>query len=156
MPTTSSPRRYSLAIAGAVLVGLVFLVANVRGSPLRSGTVEFAVVFVLPLPVALLAYRRFAASAARWELAALTAWGVLSLFFVAFGVFLATMDVATGYLGLELLRNVVLFATVTAGLAVPYGLAAAVRRDHPWGAAVGVLLAPLVLLVLFSVVSLVV
>lgn len=146
-------RTLSGLLVGLVLVGLVLLVASTPGSPLRNGDVEVFVVLALPLVISLVAYVRFAERVVGWEVGLLAVWGLAGVVVTAFAAFLATMGTPPRYSGAgpELVRDVVAFLAATLGLGVPYGIAGSLRRERPRIAAVGALVAPLVLFVLVTV-----
>lgn len=151
--TTTQQRRFTGMVVGLFLLGVVLLIGNVPGSPLRSANIELAVVLGLPLLIALLTYLRFAPSVIWWELVLLGVCGLLGIVVTAFIGFLSTMDTAGGYpgAGIELLRNIGLFVVVTASLSIPYGVAGKFREENPRMALVSSLLAPIVLLILFLI-----
>ncbi|WP_255198647.1 hypothetical protein [Halorarius litoreus] len=131
----STQQRFTGLLVGLFVLGVALLVGNLPGSPLRSGTVQLAVVLGFPLLIALLAYLRFAPSVIWWEIVLLGAWGFLGIAVTAFIGFLSTMNAAGGYpgAGIELLQNLSLFIAVTASLSIPYGLAVnSVKRNLEW------------------------
>ena len=152
---TPDTRILSGLIVGLTVLGIGLLVANIPGSPLRSGNIELFVIFALPLVISLVTYVRFAEPVIWWEIGLLGVWGALCIALTTFVGFLATMGTPGGYpgAGVELVQNIAMFLAVTLGLSIPYGLAGKSRHEHPRRTVVSALLASVVLFIFFNIVA---
>lgn len=137
--------RIGVLASATVVLGILLLGINGPLSRIRNLRIVMFVIHVLPVVVAVLAYRRTRAEAGAGETVVVAAWGLFAIYIATLIGYFAFPEVTSDYAGplRELVNDVLRFLLTVGALGGLYaGAGAVARRGHPIVAGLVMLFAP--------------